>query len=146
MLKIFLSQRVESRLLSNFSRRKELSASLNAGSPHTARLKTKNTLTEEQRLKTFRARVFSKHGTNAEVSDKTTITCFYDHCGKKISCKQFNKQNFDTHVQFCHTSKKKTDSADIRLLLTMIGQSEREKNNKRQESNGASSNQENLED
>lgn len=105
---------------------KELSKSLNAGSSHSARSKTKSTLTEEQRLKTFRARVLNKHGTNAAVSDKNTITCSYDQCGKKTSCKQFNQQNFDTHVKFCHTSKKKSGSADIRLLLTMIGQSEQE--------------------
>lgn len=67
---------------------------------------------------------FEWHGTNA--ADKTTITCSYDQCGKKISCKQFNQQNFDTHIKFWHTSKKKHGSADIRLLLTMIRQSEQE--------------------
>ena len=93
---------------------------------HSARSKTKSTLTEEQRLKKFRARVLTKHGTNATVSDKTTIICSYDQCGKKISCKQLNQQNFDTHVKFCHKSKEKSGSADIRLLLMMIGQSEQE--------------------
>ena len=36
------------------------------------------------------------------------------------------QQNFDMHVKFCHTSKEKSGSADIRLLLTKIGQSEQE--------------------
>ena len=115
---------------------KQLSASLNSGSSKNARCKTKNTLTEEQRLKTFRARVLNKHGTNAEVFNSSTITCLYDRCGKKISCKQFNQQNFDTHVKFCHSSKK-TAGRDIRLLLTMIGQST--KGSEGEETKGASS-------
>ena len=43
-----------------------------------------------------------------------------------ISVERKNQQNFDTHVKFCHTSKEKSGSADIRLLLTKIGQSEQE--------------------
>ena len=43
-----------------------------------------------------------------------------------ISVERKYQQNFDTHVKFCHTSKEKSGSADIRLLLTKIGRSEQE--------------------
>lgn len=102
---------------------KELSESFNDGSAQKEKLKRKTALTEEQRFKTFRARLLNKHGTNVEVLSKTTIKCLYDRCGKKISCKEFNQQNFDTHVKLCHASKK-SHGSDIRLLLTLIGQSE----------------------
>ena len=123
---------------------KALSESLHADSYHKGKPKTKNTLTEEQRLKTFRARVLNKHGTNADVFNKTTITCKYDHRRKVISCKEFNQQNFDTHVKFCHASKK-NPASDIRLLLTLIGQSEKEESDGEQ-SHGASSERENRQD
>ena len=95
-----------------------------------SRCKTKNNLTEEQYLKTFQARVLNKHGTNAEVFNSSTITCLYDRCGKEISCKQFNRQNFERHVKFYHSSKKT-------MLLTMIGQST--KGSEGEETKGASS-------
>ena len=110
---------------------KELSGSFNAGCAQKEKLKRKTALTEEQRIKTFRARVLNKHGTNVKVLSKTTIKCLYDRCGKKISCKEFNQQNFDTHVKLCHASKK-SHGLDITLLLTLIGQSEKDATEKEQ--------------
>ena len=43
-----------------------------------------------------------------------------------ISVERKYQQNFDMHVKFCHTSKEKSGSPDIRLLLMQIGHSEQE--------------------
>ena len=76
---------------------------------------------EGDRLQAFKARVLSKHGDRAEVINKTSIKCLYHENCKKVLCKEFNIQNFDTHVNLGHKNKKK-QGGDIRMLLTMIGQ------------------------
>lgn len=81
-----------------------------------------NSLTADQRMATFKARVLNKHGCKAEVVSKNTLKCLYDRCGKQVACKEFNQQNFDTHVKLCHSSKHQ--GSDIRLMLTLIAQNE----------------------
>ena len=61
-----------------------------------------------------------KHGADAEVFAKDTVTCLYENCRKQISCKEYNAQNFDKHVLSCHSQKIACN--DIRTLFTMIAQ------------------------
>jgi len=87
--------------------------------------KRKNKMTDDERLQTFRARALAKHSDKAEIINKTTVKCQYDHsCQKKITCKEFNLQNFDRHIELCHASNK-SFGTDIRMLLTMIGQNDK---------------------
>lgn len=79
-------------------------------------------MTDDERLTTLRARALTKHGDRAEIVNKTTVKCQYDQsCQKKITCKEFNLQNLDRHVELCHASKK-SSGTDIHMLLTMIAQ------------------------
>ena len=80
---------------------------------------------EGDRLQAFKARVLSKHGDRAEVINKSSVKYLYQENCKKVLCKEFNMQNFDTHVNLGHKSKKK-QGGDIRMLLTMIGQTQDE--------------------
>ena len=44
----------------------------------------------------------AKHGDKAEVLNKTTVKCHYQSCQKKITkitCKEFNLQNFDKLIE-----------------------------------------------
>ena len=79
---------------------------------------------EGDRLQAFKAQMLSKHGDRVEVINKTSIKCLYQENYKKVLYKEFNMQNFDTYVNFGHKSKKKR--GDIRMLLTMIGQTQDE--------------------
>ena len=56
-------------------------------------------MTDDERLRTFRARALAKHGDKAEVLNKTTVKCHYQSCQKKITRKEFNLQNFDGHIE-----------------------------------------------
>ena len=78
---------------------------------------------EEERLRRFKARMMFKHGADAEVLAKDTVTCLYENCKKQISCKEYNAQNFDKHVISCHSNRMAGN--DIRTLFTMIAQNAR---------------------
>lgn len=80
-----------------------------------------NKKSDDKRLQAFRNRVLAKHGEKTEVINKTTIKCLYDSCKKNVLCKEYNMQNFDKHVDSCHSAKQRF-GPDIRMLLTMIGQ------------------------
>lgn len=81
----------------------------------------KNKMTVNERLKTFHAKALAKHGDKAKLVGKTTLKCQYDQSRqKKITCRAFNLQNFDRHVELCHASKK-SFGTDIHMLLTKIG-------------------------
>ena len=82
--------------------------------------RVKKVVGEEERLRRFKARVMFKHGADAEVFAKDTVTCLYENCRKQISCKEYNAQNFDKHVLSCHSQKIACN--DIRTLFTMIAQ------------------------
>lgn len=119
--------------VASLTRQLQVGTSSNGNEKSTTR---KNKMTDGERLNTFRARALAKHGDKAEIVNKTTAKCQYDQsCQKKITCKEFNLQNFDRHVELCHASKK-SFGTDIRMLLTMIGQNSKkasEENEDRQD-------------
>ena len=69
------------------------------------------------RLQAFKTRMPSKHGQRAEVLNKTSIKCLYQENYKKILCKEFHMQNFDTHVNLGHNLEQQKARGDIRMLL-----------------------------
>lgn len=86
------------------------------------------------RLARFKARVLEKHGDKADVECATAIRCLYPACTRKVMCKKYNQQNFNTHVLLCHSDDQGVKSQDIRsMFLTMIAQDQRDKNENEQQ-------------
>lgn len=78
------------------------------------------------RLARFKARVLEKHCDKADVECATAIRCLYPECTRRVMCKKYNAQNFNTHVILCHSEGVK--SKDIKsMFLTMIAQDQQDK-------------------